>query len=122
MARKIQCAWTPIMGWTPVWEGQHTGDELESGTYLSGDLGERPVPVRLRAGPRFLGLPTVDARVVCGDCHPYRSLGSWSLLETVVVGPAVARVCGGCPPGASRPQCTAGVFYQCSAVPERAAA
>ena len=67
--------------------------------------------------PGFLGLPAVDARVVFGDCDPYRSLGSWSLLETVVVRLAVARVCGGRPPGASRPQCTACVFCQRSAVP-----
>src|SRR6266446_9736311 len=110
MARKIQCAGTPVMGWTPVREGQYTGDELEPGTYLSGDLGECPVPVHLRAGTRFLGLTAVDARVVFSDCDLYCSLGSWPLLETVVVVPAVARVCGGRPPGASRPQCPAGVF------------
>src|SRR4029434_5109785 len=105
------------MGWTPVWEGQYTGDELEPGTYLSGDLGECPVPVHLCAGSRVLGVPTLDAAVVFGDCDPYRSLGSWSLLETVVVRPAVARVCGGRPPDASRPQCTTCVFCQRSAVP-----
>jgi hypothetical protein len=105
------------MGWTPVWEGQYTGDELEPGTYLSGDLGECPVPVHLCAGSQFLGLPTVDARMVFGDRDPYRALGSWSLLETIVVRPAVARVCSGRPPGASRPQRTACVFYQHSAVP-----
>src|SRR5205823_2845973 len=110
MARKIQCAGTPVVGWTPVWEGQYTGDELESGTDLSGDLGECPVPVYLCTGPRFLGFPAVDARVVFGDCDSYCPLSHWSLLETVVVGPAVARVCRGCPLGTSRPQCTAGVF------------
>jgi hypothetical protein len=105
------------MGWTSVREGQYTGDELEPGTYLSGDLGERPVPVHLRAGPRFLGFPAVDARVVCGDCDPYRSLGPWSLLETVDVGLPLLGYAVGVPPGASRPQCTACVFCQRSADP-----
>jgi hypothetical protein len=105
------------MGWTSVREGQYTGDELEPGTYLSGDLGERPVPVHLRAGPGFWGsLPSMpEWYVVIATLTALSALGLfWKplLLALPLLGYAV-----GVPPGASRPQCTACVFCQRSADP-----
>src|SRR5713101_3296839 len=122
MAGKIQRGWPSVLGWTPLWEGDHASGQLEPGTHLSRDMGQRPVSVHLRTGPWPLEFPTADARVVFGDWCSGRPLGPWALLDTTVTGAAVARLCGGCPPGASRPECKAGVFCQRSAIPPRQAA
>src|SRR5262245_46228672 len=105
MARKIQRRWSPVLGWTHLWEGHYPGAQVETRPHLSRHMGQCPVSIHLRTGPRFLEFSTADARVVCGDWDPGCSLRPWVLLEASVTGAAVARLCGECAPGASRPQC-----------------
>src|SRR5262245_59688000 len=122
MAGKIRRGWSPVLGWTHLWQGHHAHAQLEPRPHLSRHLGQCPVSIHLHAGPRFLEFTTADARVVCSDWDPGYALSPGELLETAVAGTAVAHLCGRCAVGASRPQCRTRLFCQRSTVPPPQAA